>query len=140
MDTDPCTICREVVNTTNLPRSYSIEHSPGGAFFGDDGRNAAEGATDIRGDSRLRAHLNRFKRAKGHIGNELGRGTCGQVDGSLPLARTLFAYQVAIELLEELIAPVLESTLGLWKTISISSVGGSSECLHCSRRRWDPSQ
>jgi len=89
---------------------------PGPAFPGDHGRDTAESTLDIGRHGRLHAHLDSLEGTQSYVGDELSRGTGSQVDRGLPLCGFFLADEVTVEFLEELIATILECSLGLWYT------------------------
>jgi hypothetical protein len=114
--TVPCTSCgdRSVLYSTPelYPQGVRID-SPGHAFLGDHGRDTAEGAFNIRWDGCLHAHFDGLEGAQSYVGDELSRRTGSQVNGGLPFESIFLTDKVTVELLEELVAAVLECSLGL---------------------------
>ncbi len=62
----------------------------------------------------LHTDFHSLKGTESHICNDFGRGTGSKVQGRLVPVGILVARQIRIELLEELIASILESTLSLY--------------------------
>lgn len=101
-------------------KKKKAHYSPASAFLGNNTRNTAEGSLDFGWDGGLHAHLDSLKWAEGNIRDELRRRTSRQVKGSLPASCSVLSDKVAVELLEEFIATVLECTLGLFPDTSVS--------------------
>lgn len=100
----------------STPELYSEDlriDSPGHAFLSDHGRDTAEGAFNIGWNGCLHAHFDGLEGAQSYVGDELSRRTGSQVDGGLPFDGIFLTDKVTVEFLKELVAAVLECSLGL---------------------------
>lgn len=84
---------------------------PSDALRADDLGDAVEGALRERRHGRLHAHLDGLERAQPDVREELRARGAREVDPRLVLRRALRARQVAVVLLEELVAAVLQRAL-----------------------------
>lgn len=106
--------------------TYAQKHwsLPRGAFFPGDCGEAAKGAGCEGWNGGLHPDLDGLERAQGDVGDEFGRSTGGQVESGLVAICVLRASYVGVELLEEFVPSVLESTLSLehrqpkWEALS----------------------
>ena len=59
----------------------------------------------------MHANLDGFKGAETNIREEFGRGRGSQIEAGLPFFSILFPHQVGVEVFEEFITPIFDSTL-----------------------------
>jgi len=97
--------------TSRSTLSQISANSPRYTFGFDDLADSIHGSSGEGRHGSLHAHLDGFKRAETDISKELGRrGPC-EVDPSLVRDGCFGAGQIGVELLEELVAAVLEGSL-----------------------------
>ncbi len=66
----------------------------------------------------MHSYLNGLEGTERDVGDEFGRSTGSEIEGSLITICIVLSRQIGVELLEELITSILESTLGLAGDIS----------------------
>lgn len=98
-----------------LTRPERDERAEGEAGVGSGETHLGDGSTEGNGESARRAGLDldlgHFERAKGNVGEELGRGRASQPDSTLVLGGGLLAGEVHVVVFEEFVQTVLEHAL-----------------------------
>jgi hypothetical protein len=84
---------------------------PAKAFFPHDVVDATESRLRERWDRSLHSNLYGFEGAQAHISNQFSGCTTCEIDSRFILVEVLLPYKVAVELLEELVATILETSL-----------------------------
>ena len=85
---------------------------PSPALLASDGLDTIEGALVRVGHLTLHTNLDSLERTQGNVSEKLGRSRGSEVEPSLVLVCCLLAGHVRVGLLEVLIPPVLEGSLG----------------------------
>lgn len=62
-----------------------MPNSPRRTLLRNNGRNTTESTLELRWNGGLHAHLDRLKGTQSNVGDQLGRSTTSQIDGSLVL-------------------------------------------------------
>jgi hypothetical protein len=113
-------LCKDYRGIRYGERELDFLNLPSSSFLGNKCADTAECAGKCRRDRRLHPNFDRFKGAEGNIGNELSRGTSGQIQNRSILVGGFLSDRLGIEMFEELVTAVLESSLGL-KAVSVAT-------------------